>query len=104
MAAKVKANAQPWKAGWDRLVASSLSQNGWKANPQAIVYRGSGTPENYATMYYDIHAAYQNALRWKVTGDTAHGNAARDILNAWSATMKSLTGSGDRFIAAGIYG
>jgi hypothetical protein len=55
-------------------------------------------------MYYDIHAAYQNALRWKVTGDTAHGNAARDILNAWSATLTTVTGTADRFIAAGIYG
>jgi hypothetical protein len=104
MAASVKANAQPWKAGWDRLVANSHSQSGWKPNPQATVYRGSGTPENYRTLYNDIHAAYQNALRWKVTGDTAHGNTARDILNAWSATLTRLDGTGDRFIAAGIYG
>jgi hypothetical protein len=104
MTAKVNAGAQPWTAGWNRLTSSSLSQSTWKANPQVTVYRGAGTPENYAAMFYDIHAAYQNALRWKITGDTAHGNAARDILNAWSATMKTLTGSGDRFIAAGIYG
>ncbi|MEY9836274.1 alginate lyase family protein [Streptacidiphilus sp. EB103A] len=104
MAAKVKAAAQPWTAGWERLAANSVSQSTWKANPQVTVYRGSGSPENYAAMFYDIHAAYQNALRWKITGDTAHGNAARDILNAWSATMKTLSGSGDRFIAAGIYG
>jgi hypothetical protein len=104
MTAKVKANAQPWKAGWDRLTANSHSQSTWKANPQAMVYRGGGTPENYGTLYNDIHAAYQNALRWKITGNTANGNAARDILNAWSATFKTLTGTGDRFIAAGIYG
>jgi hypothetical protein len=100
----VRSGAQPWAAGWNRLTASSLSQSTWKPNPKAIVYRGGGTPENYGTMYYDIHAAYQNALRWKITGDTAHGNAARDILNAWSGTMTTLTGTGDRFIAAGIYG
>jgi hypothetical protein len=104
MAAKVKAGTQPWKAGWDRLVANSHSQSGWKANPQATVYRGSGTPENYPTLYNDIHAAYQNALRWKITGDTANGDAARDILNAWSGTFKTLDGTADRFIAAGIYG
>ncbi|MEY9967062.1 hypothetical protein ABIA33_005127 [Streptacidiphilus sp. MAP12-16] len=104
MAAKVKAAAQPWTDGWNRLATNSVSQSTWKANPQATVYRGAGSPENYAAMYYDIHAAYQNALRWRITGDAAHGDAARDILNAWSAKMKTLAGSGDRFIAAGIYG
>ncbi|WP_370087760.1 alginate lyase family protein [Streptacidiphilus sp. MAP12-16] len=104
MAAKVKAGAQPVTAGWNRLVANSVSQSTWKTNPQATVYRGSGASDNYAAMFYDIHAAYQNALRWQITGDAAHGDAARDILNAWSAKMKTLAGSGDRFIAAGIYG
>jgi Alginate lyase len=104
MAAKVSGSTQPWKAGWDRLVANSHSRSGWKPNPQATVYRGSGTPENYATLYNDIHAAYQNALRWKITDDSAHGDTARDILNAWSGTFTTLTGTADRFIAAGIYG
>jgi hypothetical protein len=103
MRAKVRAKKQPWLEGWDRLIASSLSQSTWKPNPLATVIRG-GTGENYGTLYYDIHAAYQNALRWKITGNRANGNAARDILNAWSRTLATLTGSGDRFIAAGIYG
>jgi hypothetical protein len=103
MRAKVRAKDQPWLAGWDKLVANSHSQSTWRPNPLATVVRG-GTGENYGTLYNDIAAAYQNALRWKVTGDRANGNAARDILNAWSATLKTVTGSADRFIAAGIYG
>jgi hypothetical protein len=55
-------------------------------------------------LYNDIHATYQNALRWKVSGDPAHADAARDILNAWSGTLQTLTGDADRFLAAGIYG
>ncbi|MDT0347372.1 alginate lyase family protein [Streptomyces litchfieldiae] len=43
-------------------------------------------------------------MRWKVTGDAAHGNKARDILNAWSGTLTTVTGNADRFLAAGIYG
>jgi hypothetical protein len=103
MAAKVKANAQPWTAGWNRLAANSHSQSTWKANPQATVIRG-GTGQNYGVLYNDIAAAYQNALRWKITGNAANGNAARDILNAWSAKLTTVTGNGDRFLAAGIYG
>jgi hypothetical protein len=103
MRTKVHAKAQPWLAGWEKLVANGHSQSTWRPNPLATVVRG-GSGENYGTLYNDIHAAYQNALRWKVTGDHAHGDAARDILNAWSATLKTLTGSADRFIAAGVYG
>ncbi|MGF7239048.1 MAG: alginate lyase family protein [Frankia sp.] len=103
MAAKVRANAAPWKAGWDRLVANRHSQSTWKANPLATVVRG-GTGQNFTTLYNDIHASYQNALRWKITGDAANGDAARDILNAWSKTLTAVTGNADRFLAAGIYG
>jgi hypothetical protein len=104
MARKVAAGAQPWTAGWNRLTASSISQSTWKPNPQKIVYRGSGTPENYAAMFYDIHAAYQNGLRYHVSGDAAHAEAAVAILNAWSSTLTEVTGDADRFIAAGVYG
>ncbi len=97
MAASVKAGAQPVKAGWDRLVANRHSQSTWTARPSAMVVRG-GAGQNYPTMYNDIHAAYQNALRWKITGDAAHGNTARDILNLWSSTLTALNGNSDRFL------
>ena len=29
----------------------------------------AATGQNYAQLYNDIHAAYQNALRWQITGD-----------------------------------
>jgi hypothetical protein len=103
MAARVRAGTQPWQAGWNRLVANAHSQSTWKPRATATIVRG-GTGQNYAVLYNDIHAAYQNALRWKISGDTAHGNAARDILNAWSGTLKAVNGDADRFLAAGIYG
>ncbi|MGW4968167.1 AbfB domain-containing protein, partial [Nonomuraea sp. NPDC004186] len=103
MRSMVNAGAQPWKAGWDRLVANSHSQSTWTPNPQATIVRG-GDGQNYGILYNDIHAAYQNALRWKVSGSTAHGDKARDILNAWSGTLTTVTGNADRFLAAGIYG
>nr|WP_322778140.1 alginate lyase family protein [Frankia sp. Cas4] len=103
MTVKVRAGATPWKAGWDRLVANGHSQSTWKARPIATVIRG-GDGQNYPQLYNDIHAAYQNALRWKISGDVAHADAARDILNAWSATLTMVTGNADRYLAAGIYG
>ncbi|MEU9956366.1 alginate lyase family protein [Streptomyces sp. NPDC050982] len=100
---RVAAGNDPWLSGWNRLTANSHSASTWTPRPQATIIRG-GTGENYGILYNDIHAAYQNALRWKIAGTTAHGDKARDILNAWSATLTAVTGNADRFLAAGIYG
>jgi len=100
---RVAAGAQPWLAGWDRLVANGRSHADWQPRPLETVIRG-GDGQNYAQLYPDIHAAYQNALRWHVSGDEAHGAAAARILNAWSSTLTTVTGNADRFLAAGIYG
>ncbi|OLZ74818.1 Tat pathway signal sequence domain protein [Streptomyces sp. IMTB 2501] len=104
MAAKVKAGAAPYTAGFARLTANWHSQSSWTARPAATVYRGSGTPQNYTGLYNDVHAAYQNALRWHVSGDTAHADTAVAILNAWSATLTRLEGTADRFLLAGLQG
>jgi hypothetical protein len=103
MAAKVKAGAAPYKAGFAVLAANSHAQSTWQPRPLATVVRG-GDGTNVGTLYHDVHAAYQNALRWKVTGDTAHADAARDILNAWSAELTAINGNADRFLAAGLHG
>jgi hypothetical protein len=105
MATQVAAGAQPWKASWDRLVRNSHSSSSWVPNPQSEIIRGLGCPENYSIAYNDIAAAYQNALRWKITGDTTHADCAANILNGWSSTLKSISlCSSDGYLAAGIYG
>ncbi|WP_328876547.1 alginate lyase family protein [Streptomyces sp. NBC_00287] len=104
MAKKVQQGAEPYTAGFGKLAANRHSQSAWTANPQATVYRGSGSPQNYAILYNDIHAAYQNALRGHISGDEAHLDSAVAILNAWSGKLTELAGSADRFLAAGLYG
>ncbi|WP_206062033.1 alginate lyase family protein [Nonomuraea basaltis] len=78
-------------------------QSSWQPRPQATIIRG-GTGQNHSILYNDIAAAYQNALRWHIQGSSAHGDCARDICNAWSATLTTIGGNADRFLAAGIYG
>jgi hypothetical protein len=106
MKVKVNAGAPPWKQGWDKLVANGHSQSTWTPKPVAQVVRGStDTPENYWLLYNDVHAAYQNALRWKIAGTAANGDTARDICNAWSQTLESIhTGPSESRLASGIYG
>lgn len=100
---RVGAQAQPWYAGFERLAANGRANAGWMPRPLADVLRG-GTGQNYMQMVYDVHAAYQNALRWQATGIEEHGAAAVRILNAWSSSLASIGGNADRFLAAGIYG
>lgn len=104
MRTKVNASAEPWKGSYDILVANSHSQLTYTPNPVDTVRRGGGTGENYSRLFNDIAAAYQTALRWKITGDAAYANKSIAIMNAWSATLQYVTGSADRFLAAGIYG
>ncbi|MCX5371723.1 alginate lyase family protein [Streptomyces sp. NBC_00015] len=100
---RVAAGADPWLSGWNRLTANSHSQAGWSPRATATIIRG-GTGENYSLLYNDIAAAYQNALRWRVGGTEANAQCAARILNAWAATLTSVTGNADRFLAAGLYG
>jgi hypothetical protein len=103
MAEKVAANAQPWKGSYDLLVASTNSQSTWGPRAVGTINRGT-SPDNCALLYNDAAAAYQNALRWKITGNVAHANKAVEILNAWGYTLTAITGNADRFLAAGLYG
>lgn len=103
MRAKLSANAQPWVNGWNALTASGRAHLNAAPRPLETVIRG-GTGQNSAQMYIDIARTYQLALRWKISGDVAYANRAVEFLNAWSSTMKVLTGNADRFLAAGIYG
>jgi len=106
MTAKVAAGAQPWKAGWDRLVANAHSSLTWRPNPVATVYRGADGlhAENYSQLYNDAAAAYASALRWKISGDSAYADKSVQILNAWAAVLTGIDGTTDKFLAAGLYG
>ncbi|MDT0341569.1 alginate lyase family protein [Streptomyces litchfieldiae] len=103
MAEKVAAGEQPWTAGWEKLISGRYAQADYQARATARVLRG-GEGQNAVLLFQDAHAAYQNALRWHIGGDRAHGDTARDILNAWSGTLRELGGNADRFLMAGSQG
>ncbi|SFG25652.1 Alginate lyase [Duganella sp. CF458] len=103
MRSKVAAGAQPWTDGWNALLGTGRSHLNNSPRPLQTVIRG-GADSNFAQLYIDVARAYQLALRWKVSGDSAYANKAVEFLNAWSSTLTSITGNADRFLAAGIYG
>lgn len=99
----VNAGTQPYLDGWNQLLNSPLSKPGWTPRAVPTVIRG-GTGDNVALLYNDIARAYQNALRWKISGNPENGDTARNILNAWSATLTTVSGNADRYLASGLYG
>jgi hypothetical protein len=103
MSQKIATGEQPWQDGWNKLFGSPYAQSGWTPRATSKIIRGS-TGENVALLYNDVARAYQCALVWKVTGSTAHGDTARDILNDWSSTLVEIGDNTDKFLAGGLNG
>jgi hypothetical protein len=106
MRTKVLAGAQPWKASYDRLISNAYAQSTWVAGPTQNPCAGNCPDgESYYNMARDSHSAYQNALRYRITGDTAHANRARDTMNAWRTTMTGAwSGDSNAQLRCGLYG
>jgi hypothetical protein len=97
---------EPWLTAWNLLMSNSHASPTYEPRAVETVYRGSdGVHEqNYPLLYNDAHAAYQLALRWKISGSSEFAVASTRVLDAWSSTMKAIGGSSDGFLAAGLYG
>ncbi|KAL4923412.1 putative GPI anchored protein [Aspergillus undulatus] len=99
----VEAKTEPQTTGWNKLAA--LADASYTPSAQETICRGSGCdPENYPSLYRDAASAYANAVYWKVTGTKANADTAASILDAWSGTLTTVTGSSDKFLASGLYG
>lgn len=99
----VQNNVSPNKETWDALWWDTFSNPNYNAWPMEEVTRGI-PGANIGKFCGDLKRAYQNALIWKLSGDEAHGAAACRIVNAYSATLKRVGGSQDRFLVSGLQG
>lgn len=107
--AKIAAGQEPWLSGWNKLIANSHAQLGYTANPVEKLVRGGRSaeepdPDNYSRAFNDAAAAYQLALRWKISGDDQYAQTAVNILNAWASTCIRISGNSNTALAGGIYG
>ncbi|OQE88619.1 hypothetical protein PENNAL_c0016G08610 [Penicillium nalgiovense] len=97
---------EPWNTTWTLLTASPYAQSSHQPSPKETVYRGNNgvDGENYPSLYKDTAAAYQLAIRWKISDDKSYADTAINILNSWAVTLKEIGGTSDKFLASGIYG
>src|SRR5258708_1685098 len=82
---RVGAGGHPWSDSWNLLIADSQAQNTYSPHAQANM----GNSRQQADA--DAHAAYLNAMRWYVTGDTSYADCAVKICNAWAASVNQVT-------------
>ncbi|MDX3529785.1 alginate lyase family protein [Streptomyces sp. ID05-39B] len=88
--------------GYLALAAHGRSQTAYnQQNTGQITSWGRGPSNFMGPAVADSAAAYQNALLWAVTGNRAHADKARDILDTWSASLTVVTGA-DGPLGAGL--
>ncbi|MFB4273938.1 alginate lyase family protein [Nonomuraea sp. MTCD27] len=92
---KVNAGAQPWKAAYDQMVASSLASLSRTPKPRAVVECGSYSNPNYGCTdeRQDALAAYTDALIWYISRDSRYAQKAIELMDAWSAVITDHTNS-----------
>ncbi|WP_330286839.1 hypothetical protein [Streptomyces sp. NBC_00576] len=104
MRTKVAAGASPWIEGYNVFAADFFSSSSYVvAGGRATVTRGTSPEDGNTDLWYDCNAAYQNAVMWYITGDTAHAYKALEIIKSWTDALETINGA-DAELAAGIYG
>jgi fibronectin type 3 domain-containing protein/regulation of enolase protein 1 (concanavalin A-like superfamily) len=105
MKAKVDAGAQPWTAGYQRLLEAPYCNLNYDADPRPIVYVDSSEGQNnYIVLARDAAAAYQLALRYHASGEEAYAAKAVSVLMEWANTHTSWSGNTNVSLRAGLYG
>lgn len=91
---KLATGEEPWKSAWEEMQSAKEASLTYTPKPCANVVRGVRNNPNIGSsdMSNDSSAAYTHALQWCLTGKQAHAEKAIEILNAWSATLESVSG------------
>ena len=92
------------KQAYKKLTSAAYAQSNVQTYPVETIVRGGGNGENYINAARGATMAYQNALRWKISGTKANAKAAVRILMAWCNTTKAISGNSDQCLAVGLYG
>lgn len=99
---QVAAGNEPWASGFKVLRDHPQSSSDYEVRGG---FEETGRKPSVRSSEHesDANAAYQNAMMWAITGDQAHADKAIEIINAWSGTLKKITGK-DAILSAGISG
>jgi hypothetical protein len=100
MKTAVAAKSEPVYSGYEVFRDNAQSRLDYKMRgPLATVGRNPTVGQSIYDS--DANAAYQCAIMWCITGDIAYANKSREIIDAWSSTLKSVSGR-DAVLMAGL--
>ena len=97
--AKILAKAQPWRAEFDRLVASSYATR----TPHGKTTINSSNADAELSRD-DAIASYTQALLWYYSGNAIYANRSIAILNSWTNLQSFTAGSDQDKLQAGWIG
>ena len=104
MRTAVAAKESPMYDGFVAMAASPRSSYSYTVQNTGQIQSWGRGPSNFTNQAVgDAAAAYQNALMWVLTGERRHADKSRDILNIWSASLRSITGA-DGQLGSGLQG
>ncbi|MDF7809471.1 DUF5010 C-terminal domain-containing protein [Pontiellaceae bacterium B12219] len=101
MKAMVEAQIDPWYSSYQTMCSESKANYTYTVQGDTsmkVLYRSSpGT--NLSEFESDSRAAYYNALRWYIEGDSRYADKAVEIFNAWTG-LEYLDHSGTRALTS----
>lgn len=98
--AKLAAKKEPWLSSWNKLISLKYSQSSYPPQATATISRSV----NGQLLWQDAAAAFNLALRWKISGETQYADSAARVLVAWSTILKYFDGGDDKYLSAGLQG
>ena len=101
-------STDPVYASWQRFCENSFANKDYKYSPLETIIRSgaaNAARNNFIQAAKDAAAAWQLALRWRISGEQEYADKAVEILNAWADICKNITSSdNDRYLCAGFQG
>ncbi|SPJ73855.1 related to GPI anchored protein [Fusarium torulosum] len=97
---KLAAKKEPWTASWNKLTSIPFSSVDYKNNAVRDINRS----QNGEALWHDAAAAFNLALRWKISGDDQYADTASNILVAWADKLEVLSGGDEAYLTAGLQG
>jgi hypothetical protein len=102
---RIAGGVQPWTDAIDYMVSHQHASLSYQPNARANVHQDSyGSNDSGGwIMMTDARAAYLHALIWAVTGNQAHADVSKAIVNDWSGSLTSVTGVNAKLIGAAAF-
>jgi Alginate lyase len=103
---QISGGLNPWLNSWNKLISIKYSHTEYTSQAVETIYRSNwgNNTANAQLLWQDVAAAFNLALRWKISGDTQYADCAAKILVSWGETLQTLGGGDDISLTAGLQG